>query len=157
MHTAFISSGIIWLAGVPIWVGHWLQYLSCKNDFIHKNQLTVKNTFIKMQLNKISIQRNKYRQWITYLINIVMKVKVLHINDKLLTVESLTQTKSFSLAISFSPIQCLVLGQSSFQYKKKVTNVMISYMFKASKLVHYSTNKHSLFLSELYIMSILTK
>lgn len=86
-----------------------------------------------------------------------MKVKVLHINDKLLTVESLTQTKSFSLAISFSPIQCLVLGQSSFQFKKKVTNVMISYMFKASKLVHYSTNKHSLFLSELYIMSILTK
>lgn len=83
-----------------------------------------------------------------------MKVKVLHINDKLLTVESLTQTKSFSLAISFSPIQCLVLGQSSFQFKK---NVMISYMFKASKLVHYPTTKHSLFLSELYIMSILTK
>lgn len=34
---------------------------------------------------------------------------------------------------------------------------MISYMFKASKLVHYPTTKHSLFLSELYIMSILTK
>lgn len=86
-----------------------------------------------------------------------MKVKVLHINDKLLTVESLTQTKSFSLDISFSPIQCLVLGQISFQFKKKVTNVMISCIFKASKIVHFSTNKHSLFLLELYIMSILTK
>lgn len=41
---------------------------------------------------------------------------------KLPTVESLTQTKLFSLAISFSPIQCLVLGQSSFQIKKTMIN-----------------------------------
>lgn len=39
---------------------------------------------------------------------------------KLLTVESLTQTKVPSLAKSFSPIQCLVLGQSAFQIKTNV-------------------------------------
>lgn len=60
---------------------------------------------------------------------------------KLLTVESLTQTKVPSLAKSFSPIQCLVLGQSAFQIKTNVKrhdqNYMIMFIIQRSNILSF--------------------